>query len=549
MPFWPNAGPTGGVGVAFPAPIISLIVWTGFAMVKNAVGLVVVILVLLLVAFPIEFSIFKKKVKLDFKTLPLLGVLLLWMCQIISWETVLKGVIGYGTMHPFSIMVLFYSLAYIALSLDQTGVFKFLAFYVSRHARQGKETYIRLFLLFTFIAIWVGNDPVILSGSPFLVYFVDAAAIQDPTSWLFGEFIAANIASMLLVIGNPTNVLVAEAFELNFGVYTLFMGLPFLVSCISALLILLFQFRNFEHIPDQIEPPKVDYFSFLIDKNGAIFGSVVFLLALVTLFVTSFVGIDVWMVSLPFGLLVLFRDVYHDIYNENLKGTGTSPDLELQPCSAHVAVALTRHKVEECISTLDNQEELNLINSKKQGLQTLNPIKDKVWTRRFKTCSSVLSRLPYSMLPFALSMFVLVQSLDDLGWIDEIASRLSLACSSTGLSGTVVIIGLLTVLLCNFAGTNIGSTLVMIKVLQSRAFSQENISMNGAIYALAFGSNVGAFSLSIAGSLAGLLWQTILGQKGIQVTPLTFVKWNILPLFVVLLSGLATIWIQTSIFG
>ena len=40
---------------------------------------------------------------------------------------------------------------------------------------------------------------------------------------------------------------------------------------------------------------------------------------------------------------------------------------------------------------------------------------------------------------------------------------------------------------------------------------------DGALYALALGSNFGAFTLTFSASLAGLLWYQILCQKGIHV--------------------------------
>lgn len=48
----------------------------------------------------------------------------------------------------------------------------------------------------------------------------------------------------------------------------------------------------------------------------------------------------------------------------------------------------------------------------------------------------------------------------------------------------------------------------------------------GAIYALAVGSNYGAFSLTFSASLAGLLWRQILRQKGIRVRAFQFLTLN-----------------------
>lgn len=49
---------------------------------------------------------------------------------------------------------------------------------------------------------------------------------------------------------------------------------------------------------------------------------------------------------------------------------------------------------------------------------------------------------------------------------------------------------------------------------------------DAAIYALAIGSNFGAFTFTFSASLAGLLWRDILRQKGIQVRQWQFCKLN-----------------------
>jgi len=46
----------------------------------------------------------------------------------------------------------------------------------------------------------LGNDPVILSGTAFLVYFTKIAEVS-PTAWIFSEFVTCNTASMLLFVG------------------------------------------------------------------------------------------------------------------------------------------------------------------------------------------------------------------------------------------------------------------------------------------------------------------------------------------------------------
>ena len=59
------------------------------------------------------------------------------------------------------------------------------------------------------------NDVVILTLTPILCYFTQVGNM-DPTPWIFAEFFAANLLSFVLVVGNPTNIIVAQAYKLSF---------------------------------------------------------------------------------------------------------------------------------------------------------------------------------------------------------------------------------------------------------------------------------------------------------------------------------------------
>lgn len=94
--------------------------------------------------------------------------------------------------------------------------------------------------------------------------------------------------------------------------------------------------------------------------------------------------------------------------------------------------------------------------------------------------------------------------------------------------------------MCNLAGTNIGATILLTKIVRA-APGLPNHSARAAAIALAVASNIGAVSFTFSASLAGLLWKTILEQKGIKVGQGTFAFWNMLPLAVMTAVGLAIV--------
>ena len=62
-------------------------------------------------------------------------------------------------------MVFFITLAYIALSIDASGLLRFLAFKVlQKGGKHGHRLYLYLYMFFFSLTAIIGNDPIILSG-------------------------------------------------------------------------------------------------------------------------------------------------------------------------------------------------------------------------------------------------------------------------------------------------------------------------------------------------------------------------------------------------
>ncbi len=171
-------------------------------------------------------------------------------------EQVKQGIVGEDGIEPYDVLALFISLAYIAISLDATGLLRFLAFLICLKAgRQGREAkgktlYLLLYFFFWSAGVLVGNDPVILSGTAFLVYFTRVAGISPPDAWIWAEFVAANISSAVLVSSNPTNLVIATGFDVNFITYTAYMVLPSFGSALGGLVAMMVYFRNRDGVKD-----------------------------------------------------------------------------------------------------------------------------------------------------------------------------------------------------------------------------------------------------------------------------------------------------------
>jgi Na+/H+ antiporter NhaD/arsenite permease-like protein len=106
-----------------------------------------------------------------------------------------------------------------------------------------------------------------------------------------------------------------------------------------------------------------------------------------------------------------------------------------------------------------------------------------------------------------------------------------------------------------FAGTNIGTTILLSRVIQ--AWEQIHINYDqhlgnrtkwATIYAMALGVNYGAFSIAFSASLAGLLWRDILSRKHIRVRGLEFARVNLPIISTAMTIGLAVLVGEVYIF-
>ncbi|KAK7441988.1 hypothetical protein VKT23_016266 [Stygiomarasmius scandens] len=616
----------------------------------SIVTLVFFILSIAVVIYPVSIPIRlpylgKRRIPINLTTAPILTIAILWAAQCLGPTQIRDGIVGTDGVKPYNILILFFSLAYMAITLDVTGILQSAAFWVSnKGGKNGWKLYFYFYVLLTVLSVVLGNDPVILSGTVFLVYYTTATRLE-PMPWLISEFAAANTASMVLFLGNPTNVVVCEGFSINNVAFTAYTILPFLGCNIVCFGALAFQFRHRKHIPKRLEHVGyLDPLSVLRDRVSACVGSFLLGSTLVVIIVVSFFNVDVWMITLPFAVAKFIFDLSWDHYryttgqiprynpktqdeeiaasdesdnaaddndamlvaiqramtsqsNELQRGrtdtfTSSNPLMDTNRSNtlsdgttlvsseaptanggheytperhSPASSADTGEKVPEAEAEngIEKEKEKEMEMEKKEEKETEKPKepKDHIFSKQrlafkrvhkrlahhFPTFFTALPRLPFALVPFAFSQFILIEALDHQGWIDVFGLWL-LRASQGSIHPTVWLIGILGVVLCNLAGTNIGCTILLTKVVRAAADSaaSEGFRFSGdttraAGIALAVASNIGAVSFTFSASLAGLLWKSILEQKGISIKQRSFAFWNSLPILVMTAVGLGIV--------
>lgn len=182
------------------------------------------------------------RIPLNFVTAPLIADLFLLAILAIGRQEVHDGTIGVNNISPINIMAFFLTLAYIAISIDASGIIRYLAFKVlQKGGGVGRRLFVFLYAFWVGLGSFIGNDPIILSGTAFLAYMTRVSSnIVHPRAWIHTQFAMANIASAILVSSNPTNLVLAGAFKIKFIVYTANMIVPVVVTVIVMFPFLLY---------------------------------------------------------------------------------------------------------------------------------------------------------------------------------------------------------------------------------------------------------------------------------------------------------------------
>eukprot|EP01012_Entosiphon_sulcatum_P046313 TRINITY_DN6217_c0_g1_i1.p1 TRINITY_DN6217_c0_g1~~TRINITY_DN6217_c0_g1_i1.p1 ORF type:complete len:436 (+),score=37.66 TRINITY_DN6217_c0_g1_i1:520-1827(+) len=349
-----------------------------------------------------QFSCRGKQIQLeiDFSVGPALGIIVLLITGCLPFSSLLSGLVGTGTLKPWVILIVFYGMAYLCVALDDTGLLKWLALKARNAAgNSGRRLFLYFFIFCSCLTLTTSNDVVILTMTPIIVYTANYARI-DPIPYLYGQFFAANLWSMALYTGNPTNIIVAQALEYTFVGYLLWMVLPAIAAGLTCLCLLWFAFRH--HIPEHISLDPVDTSGIITDRLDATVGGTLLMSCLAIVAFSNVLHAPIWVICLVFAGTALSFAFCRDARERYVHGPAPAPILRLPTAQA-----------EEDDVALSPQD-----------------IVDAAPARRTWRRLRVVGRLPWKLLPFVVSLFVMVEALDYAGILPFCARLLGAAVST-----------------------------------------------------------------------------------------------------------------------
>lgn len=376
----------------------------------------------------------------------LIGAMLILIFSLLDPQIAFQSLTNNSAINPLKLLIIFLSLSFISIILDETGFFAFLAsFAVNKSKGSQIKLFIILYSLVSFLTVFTSNDIIILTFTPFIIFFCKRANI-NPIPFLVSEFIAANTWSLFLIIGNPTNIYLGQSFGISFFEYVKVMALPtFFVGTVSFIILFLLFYRQLK-----VKMPAVDMPIEKVKTPLPMYVALFILIAsMVLMAVSNYANLEMYLITIC--------------------------------CSVTLAIFVIIY----CIS------------KHKSFLLT-----------------NTLKRIPYSLVPFVLSMFLIVLALHEQGVTTILANFL-------GDKMPIFAYGFSSFFVSNLIN-NIPMTVLFQQIINA---GSPNI-VPESIYASIVASNIGAFITPI-GSLAGLMWMSLLKTYNVKFSFLRFTLYGL----------------------
>lgn len=377
----------------------------------------------------------------------LAGALLLLCCGLVPLRTVWAALTDTSAINPLKILVLFFSMTFLSVLLDEVGLFRFLAKKATSVTGSYQfSLFVALYCLVSILTIFTSNDIMILTLTPFICFFCKNTRI-NPLPYLVSEFAAANTWSMMLIIGNPTNIYLATSAGIDFLSYLRVMLLPTIAAGLVEFALIVLVFRR--QLKKKLETQEDDFV--IKSKPDLVIGLIHLFVCLVFLVLSGYVHLEMWLISAACALSLLL-------------------------CTVIVR-----------------------------------------FVRRDGWCylTTSLKRLPWQLIPFVMSMFVIVICLGHQGISEELGRLLGdKACIWTyGAS--------------SFLAANLINNIPMSMLFSTLPGDLSSLSGLQAVFASVIGSNIGAF-LTPIGALAGIMFTSLTERFGIRYGYREFIKYGVI---------------------
>jgi len=436
------------------------------------------------------------RVPLDQATVPLMtiGLLLLSGDDAFTFESAWHSVLGTNSaIKPWLVLGILFCLIYQCITLNATGILKGLAKKTVQIAGSNPNVLmVTLWLFASALTVATNNDISIIVMTPLVLEMEDRLHSVDPLSFLFMVLFTSNTFSMLLISGNPANLIVAEAAGLGSAAYIQQMAIPTLIAglVLGAVIVVIHRWEQKQIGSDDV--PKLEptmsprpWTSFIGSPKYAVF-------CILRLLATRIV----------IGFAEELQEAFDDL---------------LIPMDLILIVVIATFSFLCDFFVFDVQKATKSKHCKDSEMKTLSAV-------------HALCHLPWKLIPFVLSLFVIMRWFDVIGMVDFVAELL-LRIDSDDEWTAMFAVGFGSTILAQFINNQPMTVFVSEVLNKIQSISKTTGSglvpkwLNQSYYALALAANLGGNGTIIA-SLAVILWRQILlrHREPIEVNYIQFAK-------------------------
>lgn len=273
---------------------------------KRLVGLFVLAIVVILFLVIPDLVGTEISLSLRLTSLGLLAVYVLLSFEIVHRTTIamagatfviligiLTGLFTASTSFEFAIssidfntIGLLLGMMIIVAILGETGVFEYLGVRMSKASKGNMWRLMVMFCVFTAtISMFIDNVTTVLLIVPITISVFKTLKIS-PIPFILAQVLASNVGGTATLVGDPPNILIGSAANIDFSSFIINMGPTVGVSLFASLFILRFQFRKYlEQKPHNIEDLLSQDEKVLIKDRSVLKKSLAVLLGVIFLFV------------------------------------------------------------------------------------------------------------------------------------------------------------------------------------------------------------------------------------------------------------------------
>jgi len=205
----------------------------------------------------------------------------------------------------WNVVIILITLMIISSLLDDYGFFAYCArSAIHASGNSGHRLFLYTYLVVSSIALFAGNDVVILTTTPIILIFCKNAGI-NPKPYMYASFFAANTFSIPLYIGNLTNILIGDSFGLDYFGFTRYMFLPTIAAASVNYHLLKHIFRK--QIPLSFDS-KDDFEVVIKNKPIVTLGLAVLLCVIIFGGIANYYKVPISFVTLSGALILLISE-------------------------------------------------------------------------------------------------------------------------------------------------------------------------------------------------------------------------------------------------